>query len=394
MIPNCVFLAHHNESQGTVNQLAQELQLRGLVPWVDKLPGGFSAGDGLEEEARRVIREEASAFLLYLTDKALKTQFIRDIEIPEALARRGRQPSFPIYAISAQYSFGEIAPLTEEHYGASLASYHGYSLNVRHLETEDEFILRVARGALEKHLDIQKLEDPQSIDVQVSSWESMKSTPEELLRVDATHLVDGKLDSPVTWARILTALVDIKRQLAVHYGRPRLVVNGSKHLTTAFIVGRVFNRFPLDIRQTASEYWRTYGALFPVPSFSFEHTPGSFAARTLIVEIATGDKDISKGVDDLIARGQVVKGGRLKVRPIQGRVNVTDVISRSLSQETYSAIDLAMRVQPTDQLHLFAAAPQAFFMTLGTLFQGMPDVYLYEWTGTKYLPTAVVPSAV
>jgi len=38
------------------------------------------------------------------------------------------------------------------------------------------------------------------------------------------------------------------------------------------------------------------------------------------------------------------------------------------------------------------AAPRATVMTLATLFQGMPDVHLYEWDGTHYRKSAVVPA--
>lgn len=97
MIQNCVFLSHQHGSAPAVRRLAVELQVRGIIPWVDKLPGGFAAGDGSVEEARRIVRDEASAFLLYLTEKAINSCFIREIEIPEALARRNRQPSFPVF---------------------------------------------------------------------------------------------------------------------------------------------------------------------------------------------------------------------------------------------------------------------------------------------------------
>lgn len=392
MIQNCFFLSHQNESAPVVQRLALELQVRGIVPWVDKLPGGFAAGDGSIEEARRVIREEASAFLLYLTEKALASTFIRDIEIPEALARRVRQPDFPIFVASPQYGFREIGDLTQEHYGYNLASFHGYSLDTKSGEREEDFLVRVARASLDTHLDTQAPPNRERIEIQVSSRELMQGTADELLRVDATRLLGGAADNPEAWERLLVGLQDVKQRVAAKYGRPRLVVNGSKHFTSAFMTGRVFNRFPLEIRQTATDSWRSDGDTDALEGFSIGYEPGSYKARTLVVELATGEKDTRSGVDVLIAAGELVIGGRLVLRPVAGKVNLNERISRSLAHFVYGHIDHAVNVKKTDAVHLFVAAPQAFLMTLATLFQGMPEVQLYEWSGTEYRRTAVIPS--
>ena len=80
------------------------------------------------------------------------------------------------------------------------------------------------------------------------------------------------------------------------------------------------------------------------------------------------------------------------MRPKAGRVNVNGLISRSLAHQAYTEIDRAVNTKKTEGIHLFVAAPQAFFMTLATLFQGMPEVHLYEWNGTEYRKSAVLPS--
>ncbi len=394
MVRNCVFLSHHHASAGPVRRLAEDIRLRGVIPWVDKLPGGFSAGDSSVAEARRVIREDASAFLLYLTEEALTSTFIGEIEVPEALARRKREPGFPLFVASPRYGFGEIGRLTEEHYGVGLDAYHGYSLDAKAGETECDFLERVARATLDKHLAAEIPPDPQCIELQISSREMIVGTCAELLRVDMVPVLGGSLEDQEAWDRLIAGLTDVKIQLGGRYGRPRLLVNGSKHLTTAFVFGRVFNRFPLDIRQTPSEYWRADGPVRALEGFSIEYQPSSFARRTLLVELATGEKDVSAGVDVCVAAGLVVDGSRLKVRPTGGRVDVTEDISRSLAHHAYSAIDRAVNTKPTDQVHFFVAAPQACFMTLATLFQGMPDVHLYEWSGTGYRKSAIVPSGV
>lgn len=248
----------------------------------------------------------------------------------------------------------------------------------------------MARATLDKHLDTQAPVDRQRIEIQVSSREVLQGSPDELLRIDATSLLGGEVDNPEAWARLLAGMRDVKQQLAARYGRPRLLVNGSKHFTSAFMAGRMFNRFPLDIRQTAAEFWRSDGETEALDGFTIGYEPGSYTMRTLLVELATGEKDTRSGVDALIASGSLPNGGRLTVRPKAGRVNVNERISRSLAQQVYSEIDRAVNTKETDQVHLFVAAPQSFFMTLATHFQGMPEAHLYEWNGTEYHKSAIV----
>lgn len=189
----------------------------------------------------------------------------------------------------------------------------------------------------------------------------------------------------------MAGLMDVKLEISNRFGRPALTVNGSKHLTAAFLTGRVFNRYQLNIRQ-GDEYWSTAGSAASLDSFAIDYRPGSFARHALTVEIATGHKDIASGVDALIETDQLDLGGRLQVRPVEGRVNVTDPISRSLAQLVYSEIDRTANSKPTTEIHLFAAAPQSTLMTLGTLFQGQPHVHFYEWTARGYVKSIVIPS--
>jgi len=390
VVQNCVFLSHQHDSSPDVLRLSHELQFRGVVPWVDKLPGGFRAGDDSVDEACRVIREDSSAFALYLTEKALYSDFIRDFEIPVAVERRRQDPSYPIVVISPEYEFGQIKILVKDHFGIDLTFAHGFAKASD--EGIEDFILTVARELLHKYM--RALTIPQNtFELSVSSFESIASSPSELLRVDATHALACRIDTMHIWSRLLNGLEDVKREISNGFGRPRLVINGSKHFTAAFITGRVFNRFTIDISQKA-EYWTTDGTIEKLSDFSIDYRPGSHTKKALLVEIATGEKNIKAGVDALVSTGIVEDGGRLQVRPIKGRVNVTDVISRSLAHCTYSAIDKAANSKATAEVHVFVAAPQAFFMTLGTLFQGMPEVHLYEWVDGAYIESMVVPSLV
>jgi hypothetical protein len=198
---------------------------------------------------------------------------------------------------------------------------------------------------------------------------------------------------------VLAGLRYVKADLTSSVGRPRLRVHGSKHLCAAFLFGRVFAPFEMDIRQTASEYWRTDAVTPEEMPLSSSLKRDSGGSRRLFVEVASGDKPITAGVDELIASDGIRPTARLQLRPSLGPLSVDNSLCLAMVRQTYSAIDramseLAVSGDPIGELHLFVAAHQAFMMMLGRSFRGMPAVHLYEWSGTRYGFACTIPAGV
>ena len=99
-----LFLAHSSSDMKEVHLLADELRLRGIVPWVDK-QDGFSVGDHAEDEARRNISECCWGFLLYATINAFESDFVRRVEIDEANRRKRQDGAFLLMAVPRGISF-------------------------------------------------------------------------------------------------------------------------------------------------------------------------------------------------------------------------------------------------------------------------------------------------
>lgn len=381
------FLSYQNQSFDAIERLDRELRHRGAVPWVDRLPHGFTAGDDCEQEARRVLREEATCMVLYLTDEVLTSDFIQDIEIPEAHDRLKTDPHFRLVVASPIFRFSKIKEFAKKTFGIDLSAKHGFARYAD--ESTELFLMRVA----DEVINLQKgVLDPraESVSISVNTYERMPHS-DDVFYFDATVDLDGDVRKSEVWDSLLTGMQVAKRLLSSQVGRPLVHVHGSKHLTAAFMTGRVFNQFPLSIRQK-DDYWKSTGSTVAVPSLSIHYAPGPITHRDLIVEISTGHKAVAVGVDVLLERTGMKPGGRLQIAPLDGRIDVNDELSRSVAQIAYSEIDIVAGRRRFERIHLFPSAPQSTVMTLGTLFQGAPDVLMYEWVDGEYVHSATVPS--
>ncbi len=103
-----LFLCHYGGDAAEVRELAEELRLRGVAPWVDK-EGGFSIGDENAGEAERAIGEDCFGLLFYATPEAFGRDFISQIEINKAMRRKEEGPSFVLFAVPRGIDFGELS---------------------------------------------------------------------------------------------------------------------------------------------------------------------------------------------------------------------------------------------------------------------------------------------
>lgn len=122
-----LFLCHHSVAAPQVHQMATELRLRGIVPWVDKQRGGFQVGDSSPEEARRVILEDCFGLLLYATPGVFRRWFIREIEIPAAKEAKQRDPKNVLTASVRGVGFSTLSKQSKAQFGVDLGGFHGIS---------------------------------------------------------------------------------------------------------------------------------------------------------------------------------------------------------------------------------------------------------------------------
>ena len=109
-----LFIAHHNTDDLDVSVLARELRIRGIPPWVDH-ERGFDLGVQQVDEARRIIREDCFGLLLYARRDdqgrcpALDcSDFIRAVELDEALQCKRADPGYVLFAVPRGMDFKDL----------------------------------------------------------------------------------------------------------------------------------------------------------------------------------------------------------------------------------------------------------------------------------------------
>lgn len=389
-----IFLCHAGEDAQEIRMLAEELRLRGVVPWVDK-QGGFKVGDESAGEAERAIDEDCFGLLLYSTPNAFGSDFIRQVEVRRALRLRERDPSFIVFAVPRRMGFGELSKRSTEEFGLDLAAYSSRALEGAEGETAEELRSRLATVAdevLEKVLALAAQTGlAGTLPMQFSTCELLADEEGDVLQVDAVGILEEMMDSTRAWGRVHEGLLSVKRRVSRHLGRPRLRVHGSKHLTAAFLLGFVFPSTVCEVEiRTKAGYWSTDHGSAGKDLMVSRVSDGAVGSEALHVEISTGDKNVRDGVRRHVSRTGMSPLKYLRFTPgpeLEAAPFMTNAHARSIADQVCREIAGTVSDYGISEIHLFAAIPQALAIMLGHGFNAMPPVQIYGYERGEYRPS-------
>ena len=389
-----LFLCHPREAATEVQALAEALRLRGIVPWVDQ-QGGFSLGDAQIDMAHGVIREECFGLLLYATTEAFESDFISRVEMNEALGAHDDGAAFQLVALPRRIDFRELTRLSLAAYGLDLAAFASRTLTGNGVNAEgtalDALFAEVARELLPKVLALAPM-PLDSLKFQYSTRDRLADEVNDVLCVDATRLFaqSGAVTDGERWERLHQGLRDIKEVISETFGRPRLQVHGSKHLTAAFLLGYAFpsTAFELDLR-VKHGVWATDCRPATDLPISVDVRGGSASSTSLHVEVSTLHQTVADAV-----RRHVKQTGRsplatlrLTVSPVAYDGVMTNAAAAAIAHRVRQQLAQIVSRQPIEQIHLFAAVPQALATMIGQRLNALPPVQLYEYDGHEYHPS-------
>jgi hypothetical protein len=368
-----------------------------VVPWVDK-DGGFQVGDQSAGEAERAIDEDCFGLLFYATPEAFSSDFIRRVEVRRAVLRKEKDPSFVLFAVPRRLSFGKLSERGIETFGIDLAAYssraidaadgeYGRSLRERLGMVAEEVLDKVLRRACKKVVT-------SALQMQLSTRDRLADEPGDVLCVDAEGLLEVKSDPASwqeAWERVHEGLLAVKRQVSQHFGRPRLRIHGSKHLTAAFVLGYVFPSTVCELEvRTKRGYWSTDCQPTPKELLIPNISDGTVGSESLYVELSTGDKLVRDAVRRHVQRTRVSPLKYLRFTPGQDLVSapyITNADACAIAQQVRSELNRAISIYGISEVHMFAAVPQGLAMMFGRNLNAMPPVQLYEYNGKTYYPS-------
>lgn len=364
------------------------------MPWVDQ-QDGFRLGDAQIDTARRVIREDCFGLLLYATADAFDSSFIGRVEMVEALIAHDDNADFLLLALPRSMDFRELARISLAEYGLDLSGFASRSLtaageNFEWSDLEPLFAV-VARGLLPKVL-MQSAPTLGKLHFQFSTRDKLADETGDVLCLDATGLFSqpAAVTDPEAWRRVHQGLRDVKEIISQTFGRPRLQVHGSKHLTAAFLLGYTFpsTAFDLDLR-VKHGFWATDSHPATGLPIATQLRGGSANSNVLHVEVNTLDQGVTAAV-----RRYVMRTGkspfasiRLTVSPAGYGGVMDNATAAAIAQHVRQEVARVVSRQPVKEIHLFAAVPQALATMIGHRLNALPPVQLYEYHGQEYHPS-------
>jgi hypothetical protein len=310
----------------------------------------------------------------------------------EACRLNAMDPKFLLFAVPRGISFKQLQELSVANFGTDLSRFNTFS--IRSARLLHPSVEKVARQVMARRLaDASGIGPRAAVSIQINTRERLPVEGDEVLIVDACHLFESGAGWPEGWDRLLAGLRDIKAELSSALGRPLVLVNGSKHLCAAFLIGRVFSPFDLQIRQTKDDVWASNCKPAAENPFKVELEDCGRRSGTLVVDVASGLKNLKAGIEAMPDSPAASCAIHLSLRPEQP-LTVDNPLCAAMARQAYLEIELAIARGNVSQIHLFAAAPGSFMAFLGRQFRGMPETVLYEWEEGRYIRAATVPGSV
>jgi hypothetical protein len=221
--------------------------------------------------------------------------------------------------------FRELSERSIETFGVDLAAYSS-----RAMEDADSGVVGPSReqlGALaDEVLDkvLRRVHEKGvagALQMQFSTRERLADYPGDVLRVDATGLLQESMDPTSrqeAWMKIHEGLLDVKRRVSQHFSRSSLRVHGSKHLTAAFMLGYVFPSTVCELEvRTKHGYWSTDCDPASQDPLLATVSDGTVGLEDLYLEVSTGDKLVRDAVRRHVQRTRVSPLKYLRFTPGQ-----------------------------------------------------------------------------
>jgi hypothetical protein len=270
------FLSHKREQANTVAYLKQQLCIRGGGGWKDT--DDIPLGDDFIANCVASIEHETGGFIWWGTKETLGSSIICKTELPTALERAKRDPTYPVVPVLVDLQPGDDSAAIGAAIGSAYARQllssngilhrNGQSLRALARETARRYVKQLVRG----------LPDG-PVDVAITAFRA--PTEQHDLTLDWRPLFNQDTRELAAGAEkvIVEALADIRTALQARERSPEVHIELALPLPLAMLIGHEW-RWTTQLKATAKTVNPATGQMLTVP-------PGG-ARSELVATVSSG----------------------------------------------------------------------------------------------------------
>jgi hypothetical protein len=370
------FLSHKRQDKSAVIALKNELCLSGAGGWrdLDDLPVGGPTLAGFDE----AINHETGGFIWYGTKRAAGSTYINEVEIPRAVARKRREPSYPLVPAFVDQPH-EVLPIVQPQLSAyDFQTFSDCNGEVRGRQTKAAFHQHVAQRYVRTAL---RGLDQDSFRVAATAMGEPDGTHDFTLDWRAAVPQRARILAPGMEERLRESLVNLCEGFQPKAGFPEITVDLNLPLPLAMLMGyewRVTTRLRLVARQ------RTHSGLIevrgdgPVSGGWPNWTERSLGRQgPTVFAVATTNQPLGPSLDNYAYQHHA---GRLISLHVPGRLDPAGI--RGLARHV---ADEARAVgHGGSPRHLLLAGPVSLGLFIGAAWNANGPIVVPLWNGSSY----------
>ena len=381
-----VFVSYSQKSKEHTAELAVEIRGRGLRTWQDV--SYIRRGLKFESEIRAGMAA-SDGCLVHVTEHALRSRWLRRLEIPLAVQLRTTKPYRLIPVFEGFEDFQQAGAATEKAFGVNLAEYSGCLIRA------DGDLVAASRDTVKSFYPKEGDMDTTRGSLRIGFHTRAYTPGDHDLNLDWTALLDRPVVLEESWRRLWTGLLDINKILRDWSPCRRIILSGVAHLGAAFAFGMAFpvvSRYEIAVQQ-GPELWERAQAAHHDLLISTDW--GNVEGDVVTVEVSAA-REIHQDVAGYLTGMKIQPRARLLVRPGDGSPSRTSLSANSAwacAADVAEALNrLRADVRPR-RIMIFLAAPMAFAVFLGSQVNAAgASIETYEFEGNGYYRALVIES--
>jgi len=370
----------YSKDYDRVGALVMALRRHGLRLWRDQ--DSLQSGTATAQEIAAAL-EGSNSFLLWLSDTTLDSDYVWNVEVPQAFDAHKRR-GLRIVPLFIDIGASDGSDVVRHKSGHEIGDHNG------HVMTEDEdvagFVERVARAEAAAWLS-RRSADRRPVIRAVTRSDAAGRRDDADLNFDwiDEYPGDGQLPNDDTTAALQQALHASIGHVIQQFGPGIVELHLSCHLHIALALGFELRRVTGSIPNIAvgNEWWTC--APTPIDKASPLHRhviSGPASATRTAVEIGLS-RDTGSHVAAYIAVNDVRYRQRIQLTPPGGvdQLAVTAMNVNPWAEQAAEAIRTARATTGVEAVDLFMAAPVGYAVALGWRLNAIGDVNLFQLEG-------------